>query len=122
MTELYHEKGGTMHKISYPQSAEFRVLFFIILVLCTGCTSTGFLGLAKESYVKQLEDENIKLKEEIESLKNEMTQVLELADNIEKLEDYAERVKSKLDKLPEETLRKIVDILQNYLDEKERND
>jgi len=111
-----------MHKKSYLQRTEYIVLFIITLVVCTGCTSTGFLGLAKESYVKQLEDENTKLKEEIESLKNEMTQVLKLADNIEKLEDYAERVKAKLDELPEETLRKIVDILQNYLDEKERND
>lgn len=89
-----------------------------VLFLGTGCSTTGFLGLAKESYVKQLGEENEQLKEELDSIKRDMDKVLELADEIEDLEELTKDVKSKLDELPEETLRKIVLILQEYLDGK----
>ncbi|MBN2533930.1 MAG: hypothetical protein JXB88_13655 [Spirochaetales bacterium] len=102
------------------------VLILMVFFLSTSCSTTGFLGLARESYANEIQEENKKLKEENEQLKEEintikkdMEKVLDLADNIENLEELTKEVKSKLDKLPEATLRKIVSILQKYLDEKD---
>ena len=97
-------------------------LLLIVLFLATGCSTTGFLGLAKESYVKQLGEENEQLKEELNNIKEDMEKVLDLADDIEDLEDLTKDVESKLDELPEETLRRIVSILQKYLDEKDEDE
>lgn len=98
------------------------ILLLMVLVLITGCSTTGFLGLAKESYAIQLGEENAQLKEELKNIKEDMEKVLDLAEEIEDLEELTKDVESKLDDLPEETLRKIVLILQKYLDEKDRDE
>jgi PBP1b-binding outer membrane lipoprotein LpoB len=99
----------------------YKVLLLLLAVLffLNGCSTTGFLGLAKESYAKQLEEENRQLKEELEIIKSDMNMVLELAENIEDLENLTKEIESKLDNLPEDTLRKLVSILQDYLEKKE---
>ncbi|MBN2444409.1 MAG: hypothetical protein JXJ04_23805 [Spirochaetales bacterium] len=96
------------------------VMLLLTLFLVTGCTSTGFLGLAKESYAKELEEENTKLKEELEIVKNDMDKVLDLAGEMEQIGRMTKKIESRLDELPEETLRKLVDILENYLNKKEK--
>jgi hypothetical protein len=95
-------------------------LCFLFLIVILSCTSTGFLGLAKESYVQQLEQENNQLKQDFGIVKKDMETVLELADEIEELEVLTKGIESRLDELPEETLRKLVDILSEYLSRNER--
>ena len=52
-----------------------------------------------------------------------MKKVLKLAKEIEELEELTRDIESQLDELPEETLRELVKILQDYLDGNgEKND
>ena len=95
-------------------------ILLLILFITTSCTTTGFMGLAKESYVKQVEEENKQLKQEIGTIKEDMEKVLELADGIEELEALTRDIESKLDELPEDTLRKLADIIDDYLSKKKR--
>ena len=105
------------------------IIMLAVLVLSPGCTTTGFIGLAKESYAiqlgeenEQLKAENEQLKEDLKAIQKDVEKVLELANDIQDLEELTKTVESKLDKLPEATLRKIISILQKYLDEKDKDE
>lgn len=88
------------------------ILIPLIVLLFSSCASTGFLGfLATTKYVeKKLEEQKAEIDEEI-------TAVEQLGKD---LEDLVGRVQDRLDVLPRETIQKMIDILQDYLDNAEK--
>ena len=112
------------------------LLLILSLLWLVGCTSTGFVGLAKESYAEGIEKDAEITREKVDDLKAE---VKELQEDLEKMEDLSEElislikdlkeakkdteelkklaniVEERLEELPVQTLEKLVDILNEYI-------
>lgn len=87
------------------------LLIPIVILLFSGCANTGFLGfLATTKYVEnKMEEQQAALEEDIQAMEAMG----------EKLEKMVDTVKDRLDVLPRETIQKMIDILQEYLDNTE---
>ena len=87
------------------------ILVPLIFLLLSSCATTGFLGfLATTKYVEnKLEAQKAELEEDIKAVE-------ELGED---LEDMVGKVKDRLEVLPRETIQKMIDILQDYLDNSE---
>ena len=111
-----------------------RSLFLIlsaILVLLSGCTTTSFAGLAKTSYVDEVSAGGQATREELAGLERQVQEMRQLADQLEviiramdetraateELQELAGLVEARLDALPRESLRLLVESIQAYLDE-----
>jgi len=90
------------------------ILIPLIILLLSGCAHTGFLGfLATTKYVEnKMEEQKAELEEDIEAVE-------ELG---QELEDMMGKVKNRLEMLPRETIQKMIDILQEYLDNTEEEE
>jgi biopolymer transport protein ExbB/TolQ len=101
---------------------------FVLSILALSCSTTGFAGLARESYaveidqktsaeIQKLEDEvkNIKaVTDQLDTLLRDFEQTKQTTKEFrETLEGIQERMKS----MPRENLEKLVEIIQKYLDE-----
>jgi Tfp pilus assembly protein PilO len=108
--------------MSHMKEVYMKQLFIIILAVCmmiSGCTSTGFCGLAKEAYALEIDEKNTRLKEELEQLKKDVETLMELTEELDQLRSLTKDMTAKLDGLPEETLRRMVQILNIYLDNRD---
>jgi hypothetical protein len=84
------------------------LLIPLVILFFSSCATTGFLGfLATTKYVEN------KLEEQREELQEDIQAVEELG---AELEEMVGRVQDRLDVLPRETIQKMIDILQDYLD------
>ena len=114
------------------------VLLLAALPLLGGCASASFLGLAKQSSVDEteartradlarLDDEIRRLEEDrtdrdarLEALAADIGRLTGQMDDVAKSRDelmaLADEVEKRLEDLPEETLRELVDALEAYLD------
>jgi DNA anti-recombination protein RmuC len=92
------------------------------------CTSTGFAGLAKESYAVEIEQ---KTSSDIEQLKAEVKKIKELTDQLDSLlkdiaetkkttkefQDLVKDLETRVKDMPREAIEELVKVLQKYLDE-----
>jgi cell shape-determining protein MreC len=104
------------------EEAHMKQLFAFVIavsIMITGCTSTGFCGLAKETYALEINERQTNLKEEFDQLKKEVKILMELTEELEQLKSLTKDITAKLDVLPEETLRRMVNILTTYLDNRQ---
>jgi methyl-accepting chemotaxis protein len=102
-----------------------------ILLLVTGCTTTSFAGLAKTSYVDQVSTAGQETQSELEDLGVRVAEIQELADQLEEviaameetraateeLQELARIVETRLESLPKDTLRLLVESIQSFLEE-----
>ena len=110
-----------------------KISLIIVIAICffmISCSTTGFAGLAKESYVSDLDQ---KTSSEIEELKSDMSKIKEqttkLDDLLKEIEeskkatlDYQKSVKDleqSVKSLPKTTIQKLIQILQKHLDDAE---
>ena len=107
------------------------MLITVILIL-SGCTTTGFLGLAKTTYVdERFAETDEKIITELEQLRKDIEQITELTDELdnllneisatkqatEDLQELAKGIEARFKELPKETLYQLVQIIQHYLEE-----
>ena len=106
--------------------------FALVLSLFTGCTTlAGWVGIASEKSVDEsLGAARRDLETEIAGLRGDMEQVQEQVVRIERLgalfeetmqateelQQLAKVMESRLEKTPRDTIEKLVDILQDYLE------
>ncbi len=117
-----------------------RLLPASVLVLSLlGCTNTGFLGfIATTGYVDkhlatakdetqaqiaETSNEVNKVRSDVETLNRLKSTLQSLIDDVQQtkestqeLKDLTRELQSKLDSIPEATLRTLVEVLQDYLD------
>ena len=112
----------------------FAVLAVFALVVLSGCQSlAGSFGIATQQYVddKMTETEG-RLSAQIDENRSKLEKYETAADKLEELINSVEGavrttdelkqlagvLEERLNSLPEETIRQLVDVLQQYLDEK----
>jgi len=109
------------------------LLAFTGLLLLAGCTSTGFAGLAKESYAVSIDEELSESQASVEQLRQEVEDIKRLADKLsnlvddieeakkdtEELKALAKLVEERLNTLPRQTLEKLVEALKIYLEKEQ---
>jgi peptidoglycan hydrolase CwlO-like protein len=109
-----------------------RILLFVvfsIMVLFASCTTSGFAGLAKESYALEVEQ---KTTADIQALRDEVAKVKALTDQLDGLlkdieatkkstkefQDLVKELEGRINTMPKESIAELVKVLQKYLDEK----
>ncbi|OQX29258.1 MAG: hypothetical protein B0D92_04625 [Spirochaeta sp. LUC14_002_19_P3] len=87
-------------------------LFVVVITaaLLFSCSTNSVMGLSKSSYT---EEEFRKLNEQIQELQVQSKQAVEAG---KRLDDLALRLEKELDRIPIVTLRKLVSIIQDYID------
>ena len=102
-----------------------------VLILLAGCTTTSFAGLAKISYVDDVSAGGQTTQEELDELESQVQAMQQLADQLEaiiqemeatraatqELQELAKLVEARLETLPRESLRLLVESIQAYLEE-----
>ena len=102
------------------------IVLFVTSLSIFSCSTTGFAGLAKESYAVEIDQKTSadisQLKDDVKKIKNMTDQLDSLLKDIaetkkttkefqESVKTLEERVKS----MPRESVEKLVEILQKYL-------
>ena len=109
----------------------FLLALTATLLLVAGCTTTSFAGLAKSTYVDEVSAGGQATQEELGELERQVQEMQELTDQLEiviqameetraataELQELARQVELRLDALPRESLRLLVESIQAYLDE-----
>ncbi len=108
-----------------------RILLFTVLIIATifiSCTTSGFAGLAKESYaleveqktsadIQQLRDEVAKIKELTNKLDGLLEDIEETKKTTKEFQDLVKELEGRINDMPRESIEELVKILQKYLDE-----
>jgi hypothetical protein len=89
------------------------------------------MGLAKTSYVDEVKLESDRARAEVDALSSQVREMRTIADQMEaliddmeatrrataELQQLAEQVTGRLEALPRETLRRLADLIESYLQE-----
>jgi methyl-accepting chemotaxis protein len=109
-----------------------NLIVILALVLSIGaCTTTSFAGLAKSSYVEEIDTAAGQTRSELEELQREVAEMKDLADQLEsiiaameetrkateELQVLAGVVEDRLESLPRETLRLLAQTIETFLKE-----
>jgi outer membrane murein-binding lipoprotein Lpp len=114
-----------------PIMKKLVLLLVPVLALPLACTTTSFAGLARTSYVDEVSAAREATQSELEQLRVEVDAMQELADQLEEviaameetqrateeLQELAAIVEARLESLPRETLRLLVESIQAFLEE-----
>jgi peptidoglycan hydrolase CwlO-like protein len=98
------------------------------LLFVISCSTTGFAGLAKESYAADIEQ---KTTAEIQTVKDDVKKIKAITDQLESLlkdmeetkkttkefKDSVKNIEEQIKSMPRENVAKLVEILQKYLNE-----
>ena len=101
----------------------------LCLILTAGCSTTSVMGLAKTSYVDEVKLDSDRVLAEVDELRGQVNDMQEVADQMEamknemeatrqateELQQLADQVTARLEALPQETLRRLADLIEQYL-------
>ena len=108
-----------------------KIAGFLILAPCilTSCSTSSFMGLSKASYVDNEIQRLSRTADEIELLKSTMKELEGLSGDVDALKEEVDQViaieeellamvetfRNRLDELPEETLRELIQAIEAHL-------
>lgn len=108
------------YKLCFMKKKSFFPFFIATgVILFTNCTTTGIAGLAKESYVQQLEAKCTTLENELTILKAKNEEIKDLLGDVKETKSLANDLKRKFETLPRDTLKTLANMIIDYLDQTE---